>query len=79
MNKEDEINRGRQASEIIKNPIFKESLSKIRAIYFDAWRSSQTVDVSTREHYFALFSAIDEFEAHLISVLKTGEMASTQT
>ena len=76
LNKERE--RGSRAKAILNDPLFVESIEALRVMYFDAWRNSNAADSSEREHLFALFNAIDEFEGHLSSVLKTGQMAERQ-
>jgi len=78
MNLSEERERGAKASALLKNPLFTDALNIIRSSYFDAWRNSVSADSKEREHYWALFNAVDEFEGHLTNVLKTGEMAEKQ-
>ena len=78
MTLEEERERGARAKAILSEPIVIETLNVIRTKYFDAWRNSGEADSKLREHYFTLFNAVDEFEQHLTSVLKSGEMAIQQ-
>ena len=78
MNLTNERERGARAKAILTDPLFVDSMNAIRTVYFDAWRNSNAADSKEREHLFALFNAIDEFEGHLSSVLKTGQMAEQQ-
>ena len=78
MNLSNERDRGAKAKAILNDPLFIDAMNAIRALYFDAWRNSNAADSKEREHLFALFNAVDEFEGHLSSVLKTGQMAEQQ-
>jgi hypothetical protein len=75
---EEEVIRAKKAEMIMKEPLVQEALSTIRAMYFDAWRSSGSSDTAEREKFHAMFQVVDEFEGHLSDVMKSGQMAERE-
>ena len=74
----DEQDRGAKASAVMNNPLVKEAFGQIREAYVDDWSHTDPSDTAKREKLFYLMKALEAFEGHFESVIRTGKMASQQ-
>jgi hypothetical protein len=68
--------RGKQAQEIIENPIYAESFDAIRAEIIGQWEASR--DAADREQLHQLLGLLSKAKTALESVMRSGEVASAE-
>lgn len=68
----DDIDRkARLAQEIIDNPVYQETLEKIRNEIFTMWKNSSIDATETREDCFRIFKVSEKFDGYLRSYVAT--------
>lgn len=75
MTDEEKEARGREARAIINNPIFQETLEKIKSSVIDKWASTPARDTEGREWLWRHYEVTGQFESLLQEVLNTGKIA----
>lgn len=67
--------RAERANQILQDPIFKESLETMRAVYVAALRGCTAKDDLGRYRYAVALDVIDGVTRHLESVLTLGKLS----
>lgn len=73
-----EIDRGRQAQELLEHELMQEAFKTIRETYLSQWEASPARDTEGRERIWTYLKQLEQLKAHLQSVLETGKMATQQ-
>jgi hypothetical protein len=76
MSLESEALRGRQAQEVIDNPIYAEAFGAIEQEISGAWRAAR--DSQDREQLHQLLGLLEKVQTALESVMRTGEVATAE-
>jgi hypothetical protein len=74
-----EIKRGEQASQVLDNPLFKESVEKVREGIIRSMASSPLGDSETHNRLVIAMQLLNQIEKQLTDVMQTGKMAAIQT
>src|ERR1700760_631055 len=74
-NLQSEMERGRQATELLEHPLLQEALRVLRQDFQTAWVNSPARDSEGRERLWHLVKLVDRFESYLTEVVTTGRMA----
>jgi len=67
--------RGREAEELLDNPMLAEAFDKIEAAYMDEWRQSKLPDLEERERLWLAIQVLGEVKRHLRVVVENGVIA----
>lgn len=73
-----EIDRARQAQELIEHPLFREALDTYRQRLMTEWADSPARDTQGREHLWLMLKTADAVQRHLEQLMQTGRLASLQ-
>ena len=76
MTEEQEIRRGEDASRILNEPVFKDSMEKIKKTILDQWGATGAQKTEEREWLWHHYQAALRFEEILTSVMNTGKMSA---
>jgi hypothetical protein len=74
-----EVKRGEQASQVLDNPLFKESVEKVREGIIKSMATSPLGDDITHNRLVIALQLLNQIEKQLIDVMQTGKMAAIQT
>ena len=73
-----EVERGRQAADIINHPLFVEALEKYKQRLVSEWMASPARDQDGREKLWLMIKTSEAVERHLVELMETGTLASVQ-
>lgn len=73
-----EIERARQAQDLIEHPLFKEALEMYRQRLQQEWADSPARDTEGRERLWLMQKTVSVVEGHLRTLMETGKLASIQ-
>lgn len=79
MTREDEVIRGGEAKRVLDNPIYQESVARVREGILAAMTRSAMGDDKTHNRLVISLQLLDQIEGHLRTVMQTGRMAELQT
>jgi len=68
--------RGRQAKELLENPLLAEAVEVLKARYYAEWLATQPAETEVRERLHNAATIVDEVNAHLRAVLGNGKIAT---
>lgn len=74
-----EVKRGEQASQVLDNPLFKESVEKVREGIIRSMATSPLGDSETHNRLVIAMQLLNQIEKQLTDVVQTGKMAAIQT
>jgi hypothetical protein len=74
-----EVKRGEQAAQILENPLFKESVDKVREGIIKSMATSPLGDSETHNRLVIAMQLLNQIEKQLTDVVQTGKMAAIQT
>ena len=74
-----EVKRGEQAAQVLENPLFKESVEKVREGIIKSMATSPLGDDVTHNRLVIALQLLNQIEKQLIDVMQTGKMATIQT
>lgn len=70
--------RGEKAKQILKDPLFKESLEACKQQILSAWEESPARDIEAREWLWKLYQASLRFEEIFKGYMDSGRIAEAQ-
>lgn len=79
MSELEDIKRGEQADVVLNNPLFKESITKVRDGIIKSMASSALGDAETHNRLVIAMQLLNQIEKQLQDVINTGKMATLQT
>lgn len=74
-----EVKRGEQAAQVLDNPLFKESVEKVREGIIRSMATSPLGDSETHNRLVIAMQLLNQIEKQLTDVMQTGKMAAIQT
>jgi len=74
-----EVKRGEQAAQVLDNPLFKESVDKVREGIIRSMAASPLGDSETHNRLVIAMQLLNQIEKQLMDVMQTGKMAAIQT
>jgi hypothetical protein len=74
-----EVKRGEQASQVLDNPLFQESVEKVREGIIRSMATSPLGDSETHNRLVIAMQLLNQIEKQLTDVIQTGKMAAIQT
>jgi len=78
MNVYEEDARGRQATELLENPMFREAVDTLRQSLVDKWLSSPVRDIEGQHELRLMTKLLGDIEVYITNIAKTGKMAAIQ-
>lgn len=76
MNKE--VSQANQAELILNNPLFKESIDKLKKLYSESLFKTGAEEQSTREKLWLAHNIVGKVEQHFTELVTTGKLAKKQ-
>lgn len=73
-----EIDRERQARELLEHPLLAEALDTYEREITETWKTSPLRDAEGREKLHQMLTAATRFRAFLTQTIQTGQMARIQ-
>ena len=73
-----EMERSRQAQELMEHPLFREAMDTYKARLAQEWESSPARDIEGRERIWLMSKVAGAVEKHLLAIMTTGQLASLQ-
>jgi hypothetical protein len=74
-----EVKRGEQASQVLDNPLFQESVEKVREGIIRSMATSPLGDSETHNRLVIAMQLLNQIEKQLTDVMATGKMSAMQT
>ena len=74
-----EVKRGEQASQVLDNPLFQETVEKVREGIIRSMATSPLGDSETHNRLVIAMQLLNQIEKQLTDVMQTGKMAAIQT
>lgn len=78
MTKEQEIDRGRRAADLLENDIFKTAVEALESEYVRAWKETASADEQGRERIFLALQVSRDFVQHLNTMIASGKITAQQ-
>ena len=78
-NQLNEVKRGEQAAQVLENPLFKESITKVRDGIIKSMASSALGDAETHNRLVIAMQLLNQIEKQLQDAINTGKMSAIQT
>ena len=73
-----EVRRSDKAKQILENPIFKESIEKLKNLYTQSLFNTGAKEQDTREKLWLAYNVVGKVEDHIKEILDTGKLATKQ-
>ena len=73
-----EMERSRQANDVLEHPLFIEALNVYRNVLKDEWLNSPARDTEGRERIWVMQKTVEVVERHLREIMETGKLATIQ-
>jgi len=70
--------RGRQATELLDNAMFREAVDTLRQSLVDKWLSSPIRDIEGQHELRLMTKLLGDIESYISNIAKTGKMAAIQ-
>lgn len=73
--------RGKDAAQLLEDPVLKEAFEEIEKFYVQQWRTSLSNDDgwAARDDAYNTLRAMDVFRNQLVSFVTTGKLAETKS
>jgi len=78
MNVYEEEARGRQATELLENPMYREAVDTLRQSLVDKWLSSPVRDIEGQHELRLMTKLLGDIEVYITNIANTGKMAAIQ-
>ena len=73
-----ELSQSNKASELLNDPLLKESFDKLKNLYSTSLLNTGANETETREKLWLAFNIVGKVEQNLQEILDTGKLASKQ-
>ena len=73
-----ELSQSNKAKQLLENPLFKESLDKLKKLYAESLFNTGAKETETREKLWLAYNIVGKVEQHIREILDTGKLASKQ-
>jgi len=78
LNVYEEDARGRQATELLENAMFREAVDTLKQSLVDKWMSSPIRDIEGQHELRLMAKLLGDIEGYISNIAKTGKMAAIQ-
>lgn len=75
---DDEASRGHRAAGIVNDPLFIESMKRLKQEVIDRWSAAPARDTDGREWLWQHYQVALKFEELLVELINTGKMADIE-
>ena len=72
------MNRSEKARQILENPIYKDSINKLKELYTNSLFNTGVNENETREKLWLAYHIVHKVEQNIQEVLDTGKLAKKQ-
>lgn len=76
MTRQEDIDRARQAKEVVENPIYLEAFTQVENGIIQSWREAR--DKEDREHLHRMLLCLNKTKAVMMSVMSSGKLTEDQ-
>ena len=73
-----EVSQSNKAKQLLDNPLFKESLDKLKKLYAESLFNTGAKETETREKLWLAYNIVGKVEQHIREILDTGKLANKQ-
>ncbi len=73
-----ELSQSNKAKQLLENPLFKESLDKLKKLYAESLFNTGAKETETREKLWLAYNIVGKVEQHIREILDTGKLANKQ-
>ena len=73
-----EVSQSNKASELLNDPLLKESFNKLKNLYSTSLLNTGANENDTREKLWLAYNVVSKVEQNLLEILDTGKLASKQ-
>tara|TARA_Y200000002_G_scaffold366282_1_gene357070 strand:+ start:58 stop:318 length:261 start_codon:yes stop_codon:yes gene_type:complete len=78
MDKQTEINQGREAESILESDVFKKAFINYKNELIKEWESTSRKELEIRENLFRAVQSLPEIERHLRIIVEKGKLTSKE-
>tara|TARA_S200000501_G_scaffold372664_1_gene418207 strand:- start:2955 stop:3215 length:261 start_codon:yes stop_codon:yes gene_type:complete len=78
MDKQTEINEGREAESILESDVFKKAFINYKNELIKEWESTSRKELEIRENLFRAVQSLPEIERHLRIIVEKGKLTSKE-
>jgi len=72
------VSRSDKARQVLENPVFKESIEKLKTLYTSSLFNTGVNENETREKLYLAYHIVQKVEQNIQEVLDTGKLARKQ-
>jgi len=72
------VSRSDKARQVLENPVFKESIEKLKTLYTSSLFNTGVNENQTREKLYLAYHIVQKVEQNIQEVLDTGKLARKQ-
>jgi hypothetical protein len=76
MTKEQEVERGRRAAELLENDIFAAALVELESAYIREWQNTAATDTQGRERLYVALQVSKDFAQNLRAMIASGKISA---
>ena len=73
-----EVKQGRDADNLLDNPVFQQTFDYLKGAYFKAWEQTSVEDSKSRENVWMMYKTLDAVHGHIKTYADTGKLAKKQ-
>ena len=73
-----EVSQSHKARQLLDNPLFKESLDKLKKLYAESLFNTGAKEQDTREKLWLAYNIVGKVEQHIQEISDTGKLAKKQ-
>ena len=75
-NATEELERGRQAAEVLENPVYQDAMARLQTEVLDKWQNEK--DGAARDWLWSMMQACKRLDKVLTETMQTGQLRSKQ-
>jgi hypothetical protein len=73
-----EVSRSEKARQVLENPVFKDSIEKLKSLYTTSLFNTGVQENETREKLYLAYHIVQKVEQNIQEILDTGKLAKKQ-
>ena len=77
-NLQKEVSRSEKARQVLENPVFKDSIEKLKSLYTTSLFNTGVQENETREKLYLAYHIVQKVEQNIQEILDTGKLAKKQ-
>ena len=75
-NATEELERGRQAAEVLENPVYRDAMAQLQTEVLNKWQNDK--DAAVRDWLWSMMQACKRLDKVLLETMQTGQLRSQQ-